>query len=57
MLNKEERQDWKRLHRIFEHGETLAYGAGDVMRYDYLTRLLDFQDHDALCGKCFPDAL
>jgi hypothetical protein len=57
MLNKEERETWKHLHAIFEHGQDGGFSSADVLRYEYLTRLLDFRDHDRLCRHCFADAL
>lgn len=53
MLNKEERKEFKRLHGIFEHGNGLTYCPADVIKYDELTRKLDYTDHNKLCRICF----
>jgi hypothetical protein len=53
MLNKEEKKEFKRLHGIFEHGNPLSFGPNDVLKYDELTRKLDYTDHEKLCRVCF----
>lgn len=53
MLNKEEKKEFKRLHNIFEHGEPLSFVPNDVLKYDELTRKLDYTDHEKLCRVCF----
>lgn len=53
MLNKEEKKQFKRLHNIFEHGKPISFGPNDVLKYDELTRKLDYTDHEKLCRVCF----
>jgi hypothetical protein len=57
LMNKEDRTEWKRLHKIFAHGEALPFGAREVLRYDDLSKRIGFYTSLEECTDCLRDEL
>lgn len=56
-MNKVERTEWKRLHKIFSHGEALPFNARDVLRYDDLSKRIGFYTSLEECTECLYNEL